>query len=145
MTKSLEGLFQKILDHPEVEIRRNDGTSKLLEWVLDDCEVEMDQNLSIGSLMRLQYKLMVKLTENADERDRDWFAPTLAKLAGWEQPERFLSETGRSTGEYLDWSYIPNNHPLRAGHNTGTVRKLFFDHPYAIIAPTLRTVRNTRH
>jgi len=141
-----ELLMKMVLAHPEVEISGDNGTKQLLGVIPRLLHNELSAQLSLGALMRAQYALIVKLTEHAEEEDKQWYEPTLAALARWDQPERFLEATKRTVAGYLDWSYVPAVHSLRSGDACKeTVLELFLAHPYTIIAPLLRSVRNPRH
>lgn len=141
----MESVLDKLLAHPEIEIRGDAGTKQLLGMILRLLQHELEEELGLGSLMRAQHALMVKLAEHASKGDRERYIPVIAQVAWWEEPERFLEATNRTIAEYLDWSYLPQNHPLRRGEAVGSVLNLFLEHPYCILAPLLRSVKNIRH
>jgi len=139
-------LFRKVLEHPEVEIGRSSGTERLLAVIPQLLQDELILPVSLSSLMRAQHTLITKLMQNASDEDQERYAPTLAQLAWWHEPKRFLEATNRTVAEYLDWAYVPDDHLLRSGDECDeTIHDLYVAHPYIIIAPLLRTVRNTRH
>lgn len=141
----MESVLDKVLAHPEVEIRGDAGTKQLLEMIHQLLQDELAEELGLGSLMRAQHALMMKLAEYASEEDRERYTPVTAQVAWWKEPERFLEATNRTVSEYLDWSYLPQDHPLRRGEAVGSVLDLFLADPYCILAPLLRSVKNNSH
>jgi len=144
-SNTMSSKLAKVLSHPEVEIRGDRGTAYLLEQVPTWLNKELSQPCTIENLMRAQHALMIRLTKNAKQADKDWYQSVIAQLAGWAWGERFLKATHRTIKSHLDWSYVPDNNPLRRNEVFGTIADLFKEQPATIIAPLLRGVKNTRH
>lgn len=148
---SADKLFFSVQSHPEMENLTpvRDLWVKVLALIPKLMDNEFSQALGVNSLLQTHRSLLFKISKTGKfDTDYNWEEVT-KRLDNWNYLFSIIDITpdGELEKRYLDWAYIPKDHPIRiSGVNIqSTIADLYYIHPECVIAPILRMHRSFRH